>query len=79
MLVLLAVKDDDFAIVRSGEGAEIGGVGLDVKGIESLSCSDVGYSEIGIIEAWIIIHNIAEPILYTFRLRSSRLVNGAYQ
>jgi hypothetical protein len=51
LLVLLAVKDDDFAIVRSGEGAEIGGVGLDVKGIESLSCSDVGYSEIGIIEA----------------------------
>jgi hypothetical protein len=65
---LLTVKDDDFAIVRSCEGVEIRGVGLHVKGIESLSCGDVGYSEIGVIEAWVIVNNIAEPILCSFRL-----------
>jgi len=78
-LVLLTVKDDDFAIVRSCEGAKIRGVGLHVKRIESLSCGDVGYSKVCVIEVGVIVHNITEPILYTFRLRSSRLVNGAYQ
>ena len=73
------MKDDDFAIVRSCEGAKIRGVGLHVKRIESLSCGDVGHSEIGIIEVWVIVNNIAEPILCRFRLGALRWVDEAYQ
>ena len=62
LLVLLAVKDDQFSIVGSRKIVEIRGVGLDVEGVQSLCCSDIYDAKIGVVEA-VVVDDVFKPIL----------------
>ena len=41
LIILLTMVDKQFALVSSSEIAEIGGVSLDVEGVQRLGCCDV--------------------------------------
>jgi hypothetical protein len=65
LLVLLAVKYEQFAVVRSGKFSKVRGVGLDVERIQSLCCCDVQDTKVGIIKVAVVVYDVSEPVLST--------------
>lgn len=61
------------------EGAEIGGVRLNIERIQSLCCSDVRDAEMDVVEGAGVVDNISEPILAFFFSLNRVIKRRTYQ